>query len=124
MTFLEDAGDYLSSDGIHNTKESLEKYQQQSVCLLLFSVDALLADLESTTSHISKSPLFLLDDPAYSLPIGQSHQQDLVSPPPGPPDQTINGLDDTQVSPCEDETSSRTENRMLNDSSCSRSVCF
>ncbi|XP_059926186.1 paxillin a isoform X2 [Gadus macrocephalus] len=59
-------------------------------------LDALLADLESTTSHISKSPLFLLDDPAYSLPIGQSHQQDLVSPPPGPPDQTINGLDDTQ----------------------------
>ncbi|CAL8402709.1 unnamed protein product [Arctogadus glacialis] len=58
--------------------------------------DALLADLESTTSHISKSPLFLLDDPAYTLPIGQSHQQDLVSPPPGPPDQTINGLDDTQ----------------------------
>ncbi|CAL8337908.1 unnamed protein product [Lota lota] len=67
-------------------------------------LDALLADLESTTSHISKSPLFLSDKPAYSLPIGHL-QQDLGSPPPGPPD---NGLDDTQVSPCEDKTSSRT----------------
>ncbi|KAK0140839.1 Paxillin [Merluccius polli] len=50
------------------------------------SRDALLADLESTTSHISKRPLF--DDPAYSLPTGQ----DL----PGPPEQALNGVDDTQ----------------------------
>ncbi|KAG7247684.1 hypothetical protein CRUP_028392, partial [Coryphaenoides rupestris] len=50
----------------------------------------------STTSHISKRPLFLSDDPAYSLPTGQS-EQDLCSPPPGAPERTTpNGLDDTQ----------------------------
>lgn len=64
------------------------------------SVDALLADLESTTSHISKRPLFLSDENAYSLPVGSQTQQDICSPPqvpPTPSEQTLNGLDETEV---------------------------
>lgn len=55
------------------------------------SIDALLADLESTTSHISKRPLFLSDETAYSIPVGGQSQQDVCSPS----DQ--NGLDETEV---------------------------
>ncbi|XP_076005853.1 paxillin-like [Genypterus blacodes] len=54
-------------------------------------LDVLLADLESTTSHISKHPLFLCDDASYSIPVG-SQSQTL----PSPPEQTPNGLDETQ----------------------------
>ncbi|GLD69978.1 paxillin-like isoform X2 [Lates japonicus] len=63
------------------------------------SADALLADLESTTSHISKRPLFLSDDTAYSIPVGGQTQQDICSPPqvpPTPSEQTLNGLDETE----------------------------
>ncbi|XP_067444018.1 uncharacterized protein [Thunnus thynnus] len=62
-------------------------------------LDALLADLESTTSHISKRPLFLSDENAYSLPVGGQTQQDICSPPqvpPTPSEQTLNGLDETE----------------------------
>lgn len=65
-----------------------------------FSIDALLADLESTTSHISKCPLFLSDESAYSFPVRGQTQQDISSPPPIPPtptEQTLNGLDETEV---------------------------
>ncbi|XP_049429655.1 mucin-4-like isoform X1 [Epinephelus fuscoguttatus] len=64
-------------------------------------LDALLADLESTTSHISKRPLFLSDETAYSFPVGGQTQQDLCSPPqvpPTPTEQTLNGLDETESS--------------------------
>lgn len=61
--------------------------------LFCVSVDALLADLESTTSHISKHPLFLSDDAAYSFPVGGQTQQDVS--PLTPSDQ--NGLDETEV---------------------------
>lgn len=50
-----------------------------------------MADLESTTSHISKRPLFLSDETAYSIPVGGQSQQDVCSPS----DQ--NGLDETEV---------------------------
>lgn len=63
-------------------------------------IDALLADLESTTSHISKRPLFLTDENAYSLPVGSQTQQEVCSPPQVPPipsEQTLNGLDETEV---------------------------
>ncbi|XP_026161912.1 paxillin a isoform X3 [Mastacembelus armatus] len=60
-------------------------------------LDALLADLESTTSHISKRPLFLSDESAYSIPVGG--EQDL-SPTPEvpltPSEQTLNGFDETE----------------------------
>ncbi|XP_058487215.1 mucin-2-like isoform X1 [Solea solea] len=58
-------------------------------------LDALLADLESTTSHISKRPLFLSDENAYSIPAGGQTQQDLCSPPT-PTEQTLNGLEETE----------------------------
>lgn len=57
-------------------------------------IDALLADLESTTSHISKRPLFLSDETAYSFPVGGQTPQDICSPPT-PSEQ--NGLDETEV---------------------------
>ncbi|XP_008292994.1 nascent polypeptide-associated complex subunit alpha, muscle-specific form-like isoform X1 [Stegastes partitus] len=66
---------------------------------LCFSVDALLADLESTTSHISKRPLFLSDETAYSFPVGSQSQQEICSPPQEPPtpsERTLNGLDETE----------------------------
>uniref|UniRef100_H3D0A1 Paxillin n=1 Tax=Tetraodon nigroviridis TaxID=99883 RepID=H3D0A1_TETNG len=58
------------------------------------STDALLADLESTTSHISKRPLFLSDEAAYSFPVGGQAQQDICSPPIS---SEPNGLDETEV---------------------------
>lgn len=61
-----------------------------NVCFFI-STDALLADLESTTSHISKRPLFLADETAYSIPVGGQSPQDVCSPS----DQ--NGLDETEV---------------------------
>ncbi|XP_072238689.1 paxillin-like isoform X1 [Leuresthes tenuis] len=59
-------------------------------------LDALLADLESTTSHISERTLFLSDQPAYSFPVRGQTQQDTSSPPHFPPEQTLNGLDETE----------------------------
>ncbi|XP_068171365.1 paxillin-like isoform X3 [Antennarius striatus] len=60
-------------------------------------LDALLADLESTTSHISKRPLFLSDDTAYSVPVGSQTPQDTCSLNQVP--QTLsesNGVDETE----------------------------
>ncbi|KAM8916777.1 uncharacterized protein AB9W97_020908 isoform 2-T2 [Spinachia spinachia] len=77
-------------------------------------LDALLADLESTTSHISKHPLFLAEDNAYSLPVGGQYQQNLCAPPQVPPSE-LNGLDDTesfssaQRSPWSGESNSPTQ---------------
>uniref|UniRef100_A0A3Q3AT12 Paxillin n=1 Tax=Kryptolebias marmoratus TaxID=37003 RepID=A0A3Q3AT12_KRYMA len=48
------------------------------------SLDALLADLESTTSHISKRPVFLPDETPYSIPTGGHTYQDVSVPPPVP----------------------------------------
>lgn len=58
----------------------------------------MLADLESTTSHISKRPLFLSDESAYSFPVRGQTQQDITSPPQVPPTPSEqNGLDETEV---------------------------
>ncbi|XP_047447075.1 uncharacterized protein pxnb [Mugil cephalus] len=48
-------------------------------------LDALLADLESTTSHISKRPVFLPEETPYSIPTGGHPYQDVSVPPPVPP---------------------------------------
>ncbi|KAM9860222.1 paxillin a [Aulostomus maculatus] len=56
-------------------------------------LDALLADLESTTSHISKRPLFLSDENAYAHPVRGQTQQDI---PPTSSEQTLNGLEETE----------------------------
>uniref|UniRef100_A0A3P8PGA8 Paxillin n=1 Tax=Astatotilapia calliptera TaxID=8154 RepID=A0A3P8PGA8_ASTCA len=62
-------------------------------------LDALLADLESTTSHISKHPLFLSEEAAYSFPVRGQTQQDICSPsqvPPTPSDQALNGVEEIE----------------------------
>ncbi|XP_061146957.1 mucin-2-like isoform X1 [Syngnathus typhle] len=70
-------------------------------------LDALLADLESTTSHISKRPLFLSDDTGYALPVGS--QQDICFSPQGPPipsEKTLNGEQETDVNALSRDNSS------------------
>ncbi|XP_077097918.1 paxillin a isoform X4 [Siphateles boraxobius] len=52
-------------------------------------LDALLADLESTTSHISKQAVFLSEETPYSYPTGSDSYQDVSSSPP--PAETLNG---------------------------------
>ncbi|XP_073697093.1 paxillin a isoform X2 [Garra rufa] len=56
-------------------------------------LDALLADLESTTSHISKQAVFLPEETPYSYPTGSDSYQDVSSPPrvTSPSAQTLNG---------------------------------
>ncbi|KAM4745872.1 paxillin isoform 2-T2 [Anableps anableps] len=55
-------------------------------------LDALLADLESTTSHISKRPVFLPDETPYSIPTGGLPYQDVSVPPPVPPPPSADAL--------------------------------
>ncbi|TNN70654.1 Paxillin [Liparis tanakae] len=54
--------------------------------------DALLADLESTTSHISKRPVFLPEETPYSIPSGGHTYQDVSVPPPVPPPPSAEAL--------------------------------
>uniref|UniRef100_A0A8C2XX50 Paxillin n=1 Tax=Capra hircus TaxID=9925 RepID=A0A8C2XX50_CAPHI len=55
--------------------------------------DALLADLESTTSHISKRPVFLSEETPYSYPTGNHTYQEIAVPPvpPPPSSEALNG---------------------------------
>ncbi|XP_062418442.1 paxillin-like isoform X1 [Pungitius pungitius] len=55
-------------------------------------LDALLADLESTTSHISKRPVFLSEETPYSIPTGGHSYQDVSAPPPVPPPPSVEAL--------------------------------
>uniref|UniRef100_A0A1A8U481 Paxillin n=1 Tax=Nothobranchius furzeri TaxID=105023 RepID=A0A1A8U481_NOTFU len=55
-------------------------------------LDALLADLESTTSHISKRPVFLPNETPYSIPTGGQTHQDVSVPPPVPPPPSAEAL--------------------------------
>ncbi|KAM9743753.1 paxillin isoform 2-T2 [Menidia menidia] len=55
-------------------------------------LDALLADLESTTSHISTRPVFLPDETPYSIPTGGHSYQDVSAPPPVPPPPSAEAL--------------------------------
>lgn len=80
--------------------EHIISFREMIKSLLCISADALLADLESTTSHIAKHPLFLSDETAYSFPVGSQTQPDICSPsqvPSTPSEQTLNGLDETEV---------------------------
>ena len=61
--------------------------------------DALLADLESTTSHISKRPVFLADETPYSIPTGGHSYQDVSAPPPVPPPPSTDALNGSLVEP-------------------------
>ncbi|TRY88755.1 hypothetical protein DNTS_029678 [Danionella cerebrum] len=55
--------------------------------------NALLADLESTTSHISKQAVFLADETPYSYPTGSDCYQDVFPQPrvASPSTETLNG---------------------------------
>ncbi|XP_073717085.1 paxillin a isoform X4 [Misgurnus anguillicaudatus] len=57
--------------------------------------DALLADLESTTSHISKQAVFLPDETPYSFPIKSDSYQEVSSPPSvtSHPAEILNGTE-------------------------------
>lgn len=61
--------------------------------------DALLADLESTTSHISKRPVFLSDETPYSIPTGGHSYQDVCVPPPVPPAPSADALNGSSIDP-------------------------
>ncbi|XP_039627556.1 uncharacterized protein LOC120540672 isoform X2 [Polypterus senegalus] len=58
-------------------------------------LDALLADLESTTSHISKRPVFLQEETPYSYPTGSHNYQEPLVPPPVPPPPSAEALNGT-----------------------------
>ncbi|XP_067270579.1 uncharacterized protein pxnb isoform X1 [Pseudorasbora parva] len=55
-------------------------------------LDALLADLESSTAHISKCPVFLPEETPYSYPTGGHLFQDDSPPPPLPPPPSAEAL--------------------------------
>uniref|UniRef100_A0A8C8GLY6 Paxillin b n=1 Tax=Oncorhynchus tshawytscha TaxID=74940 RepID=A0A8C8GLY6_ONCTS len=59
--------------------------------------DALLADLESTTSHISKHPVFLSEETPYSFPTGGNSYQDVSVPPPVPPPPSAEALNGSVI---------------------------
>ncbi|NXP66394.1 PAXI protein, partial [Chloropsis cyanopogon] len=61
--------------------------------------DALLADLESTTSHISKRPVFLTEETPYSYPTGNHTYQEIAVPPPVPPPPSSDALNGTVIDP-------------------------
>ncbi|NXL43695.1 PAXI protein, partial [Podilymbus podiceps] len=61
--------------------------------------DALLADLESTTSHISKRPVFLTEETPYSYPTGNHTYQEIAVPPPVPPPPSTEALNGTVIDP-------------------------
>lgn len=64
-----------------------------------FPADALLADLESTTSHISKRPVFLTEETPYSYPTGNHTYQEIAVPPPVPPPPSNEALNGTVIDP-------------------------
>ncbi|XP_076140974.1 paxillin a isoform X2 [Alosa pseudoharengus] len=72
----------------------------------LASGDALLADLESTTSHISKRPVFLPDETPYSFPTGGNAYPEVSATPPVPPHPTAEALNGTVLDPPDSHRSS------------------
>uniref|UniRef100_A0A8D1YE27 Paxillin n=1 Tax=Sus scrofa TaxID=9823 RepID=A0A8D1YE27_PIG len=62
-------------------------------------LDALLADLESTTSHISKRPVFLSEETPYSYPTGNHTYQEIAVPPPVPPPPSSEALNGSVLDP-------------------------
>ncbi|KAJ6659052.1 hypothetical protein lerEdw1_019354 [Lerista edwardsae] len=66
-----------------------------TLLLPLICADALLADLESTTSHISKRPVFLSEETSYSYPTGNNTYQEIAIPPPVPPPPSNEALNGT-----------------------------
>uniref|UniRef100_A0A8C7N8S9 Paxillin b n=1 Tax=Oncorhynchus kisutch TaxID=8019 RepID=A0A8C7N8S9_ONCKI len=69
--------------------------------------DALLADLESTTSHISKHPVFLSEETPYSFPTGGNSYQDVSVPPPVPPPPSAEALNGSVIDSLDSHHSSQ-----------------
>nr|XP_046203537.1 proteoglycan 4-like isoform X2 [Oncorhynchus gorbuscha] len=70
-------------------------------------LDALLADLESTTSHISKHPVFLSEETPYSFPTGGNSYQDVSVPPPVPPPPSAEALNGSVIDSLDSHHSSQ-----------------
>uniref|UniRef100_A0A8C9NZS4 Paxillin n=1 Tax=Spermophilus dauricus TaxID=99837 RepID=A0A8C9NZS4_SPEDA len=64
------------------------------------------SDLESTTSHISKRPVFLSEEPPYSYPTGNHTYQEIAVPPPVPPPPSSEALNGTILDPLDQWQSS------------------
>lgn len=77
----------------------LDRAVQDPWFLPALSTDALLADLESTTSHISKRPVFLSEETPYSYPTGNHTYQEIAVPPPVPPPPSSEALNGTILDP-------------------------
>ncbi|XP_078237747.1 paxillin isoform X3 [Pogona vitticeps] len=73
-------------------------------------LDALLADLESTTSHISKRPVFLSEETSYSYPTGNHTYQEITLPPPVPPPPSNEALNGTVNDPLDQWPASLSRN--------------
>ncbi|XP_029573217.1 paxillin isoform X3 [Salmo trutta] len=68
--------------------------------------DALLADLESTTSHISMHPEFLSEETSYSFPTGGNSFQE-SAPPPVPPPPSAEALNGSVIDSLDSHHSSQ-----------------
>lgn len=92
--FYEDKRDVVNPFG-----PVLEKIDKVGTNSLVSCADALLADLESTTSHISKRPVFLSEETSYSYPTGNHTYQEIAVPPPVPPPPSNEALNGTVNNP-------------------------
>nr|XP_054366466.1 paxillin isoform X7 [Mirounga angustirostris] len=75
------------------------EYAHWTSLSLFVLIYALLADLESTTSHISKRPVFLSEETPYSYPTGNHTYQEIAVPPPVPPPPSSEALNGTVLDP-------------------------
>ncbi|XP_068559398.1 uncharacterized protein pxnb isoform X1 [Cebidichthys violaceus] len=83
-------------------------------------LDALLADLESTTSHISKRPVFLAEETPYSIPTGGHSYQDVSVAPPVPPPPSAEALNGSLIDQPDSHRSSQQSLGSVQKSSWSR----
>ncbi|XP_041058638.1 paxillin-like isoform X2 [Carcharodon carcharias] len=77
---------------VRQSCENLLTYLHNWALQLNSAQDALLADLESTTSHISKRPIFIPEETPYSYPTGSHICQEVSVPPPVPPPPSADAL--------------------------------
>nr|XP_045222606.1 paxillin isoform X5 [Macaca fascicularis] len=80
-------------------EEERKRKNQEAEFSQKCSQNALLADLESTTSHISKRPVFLSEETPYSYPTGNHTYQEIAVPPPVPPPPSSEALNGTILDP-------------------------
>ncbi|CAK6950421.1 paxillin-like [Scomber scombrus] len=93
VKFGEENSDFFSGREAHQTYTDTGQNKASS----MDDLDALLADLESTTSHISKRPVFLPEETPYSIPTGGQSYQDVSVPPPVPPPPSAEALNGSLI---------------------------